>query len=216
MTLTTSPPAGSYLGVTISRVSNHGQYAGVVNFNDCFAVVGGNCQGTLTRADGSSWLDDGFLEGQLFQINGSGPLYKIQALTGTHVQTLVVTVAVHDAITGAESVAKLPFAGTGTTTATLKQWAAQVAFTSGNWFVPLGIPVLADPYYNVPSGNATLLEFPKVPHLLSSIRGPLSVEGADPGNDHTQLQMAVMLPAETNALPLASAFSRPSRSRSTC
>ena len=40
-----------------------------------------------------------------------------------------------------------------------------------------------------------------MPHLLSAIKGPLSVEGADPGNDHTQLQMAVMLPHETDALP---------------
>ena len=207
MTFTTALGAGPTTGVTISRVSNHGQYTGVVNFNDCaykIPALTGNCVGTLTRADGSSWLDDGFLEGQMFQINGTGPLYKIQALQGTtptKVDILVVTVAVHDPVTGAESVAKLPFAGIGSTTATLQQWAAQVDFTSGNWFVPLGIPVLADPYYNVATGSANLLEFPKVPHLLSAIKGPLSVDGADPGNDHTQLQMAVMLPHETNTLP---------------
>jgi hypothetical protein len=204
ITLTSAPAAGSYSAVTINRIVNHGLFTGLVNYNDCAAMVAGHCQGTLTRADGSSWLDDGFLEGQMFQINGVGPLYKIQALAGTvstKVDILVVTTAVHDPSTDAESVAKLPFAGMGSTTATLRQWGAQTTFTAANWFVPEAIPVLADPYYNVPSSNASLLEFPKVPHLLSSIRGPLSVEGADPGNDHTQLQMAVMLPHETDALP---------------
>ena len=39
--------------------------------------------GTLTRADGSSWLDDGFLEGQNFKITGFATLLKVQALSGT-------------------------------------------------------------------------------------------------------------------------------------
>src|SRR5712692_8402073 len=206
------PLAAGPSSVTISRVTNHGQFTGILNYNDCaLHDPAGNCLGTLTRPDNASWLDDGFLEGQLFCINPTslmpptcpGSLFKIQALTGDHVQTLVVTAAVHDPVNGGETVQGLPFlAPSGTTsTVTLKQWAAETTFDQVNWSVPLGVPVLADPFYNVPSSNANRLEFPKVPHLLSAIRGPLSVEGADPGNDHTQLQFPVMLPNEKNAPP---------------
>ena len=207
---------GSASCVTLSRVVNQGLATVAVNYNSCAVMVGGNCIGTLTRVDGSSWLDDGFLEGQLIQINGGSNLYKIQALTGTtstKVDVLAVTAAVFNATTGAESVATLPFSGTGTTTVTLREWSAEVTFTgpvvngggtvtnAGNWFVPVSIPVVADPYYNVPAGNTHLLEFPKVPHLLSSIEGPLSVEGGPTGNEHATLNMAVMLPGESNGLP---------------
>src|SRR5262249_52885656 len=47
--------------------------------------------GTLTRTDGSSWLDSGFLEGQLFQLSGAGApgglvnkTFKIDLITGTN------------------------------------------------------------------------------------------------------------------------------------
>ncbi len=82
--------------VTLSRVVNQGLYSGSVIYNSCASMVNNACVGTLTRSDGSSWLDDGFLEGQLFQINGAGPLFKIQALTGTtasKVDVLQVTTA---------------------------------------------------------------------------------------------------------------------------
>src|SRR5258708_5470746 len=204
LTLNASPGNGDYPNLTISRLVNHGLYnhVGKLTFNNCAADVNGNLVGSIPRDDHSSWLDDGFLEGQLFQVNGSGRLYRIQALLGTtstRVDILMVTAATHDPTTGVESVG-VPFAN-GDYSATLTQWAPQVTFTSANWYIADAIPVVADPYYNVPAGNANQLFFPKVPHLLSSIKGPLSVDGADPGNDHTALQMAVMLPHETNALP---------------
>jgi len=176
-----SPPGGLHNNTTVNRIVNHGLFTGNVTF-----AIDGSGHGTITRADNSSWLDDGFLEGQIFQIDGAGS-FKIQALTGNNVQTLVVTAM------GAIGLANGSY--------TFTQWAAEVTFTSGNWYVPVAIPVVADPHFNVPSSNTNQLFFPKVPHLLANIKGPLSVEGADPGNDHTTLQMAVQLPHETNALP---------------
>src|SRR4029077_11166860 len=64
LTLQTAPAPGTYTGVDISK------------FLD-----------TLVRTDGSSWLDSGFLEGQLFEITGdpafAGKMFKIELITGT-------------------------------------------------------------------------------------------------------------------------------------
>ena len=46
--------------------------SGLVTFNPGAITINGAREGTITRADSSSWLDSGFLEGQLFQINGGG------------------------------------------------------------------------------------------------------------------------------------------------
>ncbi|HEY5224284.1 MAG TPA: hypothetical protein VIJ18_14705 [Microbacteriaceae bacterium] len=187
MTLNVGLAGGSYTGVTIARIVNAGAFTGPVIFN---ALAG-----TLTRADGSSWLDDGFLEGQIFKIGASGVMLKIHALTGTtstRVDVLTVTdPAALAAVLGAS----------GPMTLTLTQWAAQITFTPGNWWMPVAIPLLADPKYNVPAGNTSLLSFPKTPHLLSNIRGPLSVEGGPTVDNHAALQLPVMLPGEGNSVP---------------
>ena len=65
--------------------------------------------------------------------------------------------------------------------------------------MPTTIPVVADPYFNVSAANAKLLEFPKVPHLLSAIKGPLSVQGGPTGNEHAVINAPVMLPQESNS-----------------
>ena len=68
--------------------------------------------------------------------------------------------------------------------------------------MPVDIPVLADPYYKLPPGTSQLKKFPKVPHLLSHILGPLQVEGASTaGNTYGALALPVMLPHEKNAAP---------------
>ncbi len=71
ITLTTALPAvfagcaGGASCVTLGKVVNQGIFSGLVNYDGCASMVNGACVGTLTRVDGSSWLDDGFLEGQL-------------------------------------------------------------------------------------------------------------------------------------------------------
>jgi hypothetical protein len=72
MTLTSAPAAGTYNATSISRIVNHGLFSGGVTFG----VDGTTGLGTITRSDHSSWLDDGFLEGQSFKIDGSATFYR--------------------------------------------------------------------------------------------------------------------------------------------
>ncbi len=192
--------------VTIGQVVNQGLYTGNVSINACAtSVMVGSTKtctsATITRTDGSSWLDDGFLEGQLFQLNGAGPLFKVQALTGTtqnEVNILTITNA-DFSTAGAESATALnDIATVASGVVTFREWAPELTFNANNWYVPVSIPVLADPYYS-DAANANLLEFPKTPHLLSNIEGPLSVEGGPTGDVNAALHAAVMLPREKNS-----------------
>jgi hypothetical protein len=45
------------------------------------------------------------------------------------------------------------------------------------------IPLVADPYFDIQPGHQNFREFPKRPHVLSGIRGPLSVEGGTTSAD---------------------------------
>src|SRR5258708_25381639 len=143
LTLNASPGAGDYPNLTISRLVNHGLYnhVGKLTFNNCAAIVNGNCVGSITRDDHSSWLDDGFLEGQLVHVNGSGRRYRIQALLGptsTRVAILMATAATHDPTTGVESVG-VPFAN-GDYSPTLTHRAPHVPLPTPNCYIPHPIP----------------------------------------------------------------------------
>ena len=67
------PAAGTYTGALISRVVSLGLYTGDVDYD--------SATGTLTRTDGTSWLDSGFLEGQLIKIGADATLYKIELIS---------------------------------------------------------------------------------------------------------------------------------------
>src|SRR5262249_41370341 len=117
--------------------AQHGLYTGLITWDSATR--------TLTRTDGSSWLDDGFLEGQLVRFNGaaSGDVYKVQRIHGTlgsRLDQLTLT------LTGAA-----PVLANGPVTVTL--WAPQVTFTSANWWQPVTVTVAADPGY-VPQPGA--------------------------------------------------------------
>src|SRR5262249_27775575 len=132
MILTTAPAAGgTFTSAFISRIVNKGLYTGRIAYDAA--------AGTLTRTDGTSWLDDGFLEGQLFQItglSGAAATYKIESITGTGPNKLdVLTLTGHPA---------LPSGVSGTATLTVTQWAAVATFTPTNWYVPVTVNLLAD------------------------------------------------------------------------
>ena len=174
---------GGRIALAPVGVAGHGLYDGAVAYDAA--------AGTLRRADGSSWLDDGFLEGQLFQLGGGGPLFKIQALTGSdpsRVDILRVT-----ARTSLGTV--LP--GSGVADVQLVQWAAVTQFDAGDWWQPVTVPVLADPTYELAPGALSTISFPKAPHLLGAIRGPLLVVGGAQAGDQS-FSPAVMLPIERN------------------
>src|SRR4029079_16274435 len=85
--------------------------------------------GFLTRTDGKSWLDSGFIEGQLIQIAGVAGTFKIEFIT--------------DAVSGSGKLDKAiltaprPSDGTiaaSSSSATVLQYAAVATITTLNWF----------------------------------------------------------------------------------
>ena len=80
LTLTTAPPtAGTFNGVTIASLTEQGTYTGTTGH----AISYDFATGSLTRTDGTSWLDSGFLEGQLIKISGDPTLYKINSFSSS-------------------------------------------------------------------------------------------------------------------------------------
>src|SRR5205814_3224740 len=121
---------------------------------------------TLRRVDGTSWLDDGFFEGQLIKITGIGgdKIEKIDLITGTGPKKLDLLVLTdHPAGLPGDVVGysgRLGAIGTDVTSATLTvtQMAARVTFTppsplankdTGNWFTKVTIPVIGDPWFDI-------------------------------------------------------------------
>jgi Ca2+-binding RTX toxin-like protein len=163
----------------------NGRYTGSVTWNATTR--------TLTRTDGGSWLDDGFLEGQLLRFNDAtnGDVYKIQRIDGSAVGKLDQLTLTS---TGAAPV--LPN-GTVPVTVTVTRWAAQVTFTAANWHDAVTVTLTADPDYVLPQAAQNLKVFAKRPHLLSGLQGPLQVEGGTTSADRS-LRAAFVLPGEKN------------------
>ena len=126
--------AGTLTAATISRMVNRGLYTGAVTYDAATNAV--------VRNDGSTWLADGFVEGQRVRIT-TGPNagdYKIALIDGPAgaygtVMHLTLEAAIDDAAGG---------------DVTVTQLAAAVTFTAGNFYtaqtVTLGRrPVLRRP-----------------------------------------------------------------------
>ena len=189
ITLTTSLPftAASPNDVIISQLQEKGTYTGSVNHTLSFQTIPGVGK-TIVRDDGLSWLDAGFLEGMLFKVSGDLTLYKVQAFVNVKGGTLNGLVLTADPAFTLSSINPM---------ATLTQWAAYVTFNATNWYQPVTVPLLADPYWVVAPGLQNLRTFPKQQHRLDQIRGPLSVEGGTTTADRS-LHAAVLLPGEGN------------------
>ena len=78
----------------------------------------------------------------------------------------------------------------------------------GDWYQPITVPIVADPFFQLAPGRENLRTFGKQPHLLSGIRGPLAVEGGTTAADRS-LQAAVLLPGEDNRPPFRVAAQPP-------
>ena len=197
LTLTAAPPsAGTFNTVSIASLTEQGTYTGItagghtISYN--FAA------GTLTRDDGTSWLDSGFVEGQLIKIGGDPTIYKINSFSsanGGNLNVLQLT-----------STAK-PVSGSVASTATVVQWAAVVTFTTSNWYQPVTVPLVADVNFQLAPGRQNLKVFAKQQHILSGIAGPLSVEGGTTSANRS-LHAAVLLPGEGNG-PLFAVAAQP-------
>jgi Ca2+-binding RTX toxin-like protein len=177
---TPTPPAAALPAAVLSRIVTRGLYTGDLTYDAA--------TGTVHRTDGQSWLDAGFLEGQLVTIGSSAQRYKIQLISSS-------TSGALDLMT-LTTLARPPTALSGILT--VMQWAAVVTFDSTNWWQPVTVDLVADPYYVLQPGQENLTSFSKRPHLLSGIRGPLAVEGGTTASDRS-LRPAVLLPGEGNA-----------------
>ena len=108
----------------------------------------------ITRTDGSSWLADGFLEGQWVRVPGAGD-FKIAIIRGFN--------ATNDETIEFTSTGALP--ALGTVTLTISRVAAFATFTSTNWYVPQSVVLVEDTAFAVPlvftlsdGGRALLLD----------------------------------------------------------
>ena len=171
--------AGTATGATLSRMVNRGLYTGAVTYDAATNAV--------VRNDGSTWLADGFVEGQRVRIT-TGPNagdYKVALIDGpAGAYGTVMHLTLERAIV----------AGAGGIV-TVTQLAAAVTFTAGNFYTAQTVTLAADPFFDVPSFRENVKPFPVLPHLLTRLRGPLVVEGGVTGADRT-LQPALKLPGE--------------------
>src|SRR5260370_6252168 len=185
LTLTTPAPVpATFTGVAISKLTEQGVYTGTLGHTVSYNAA----TGELTRNDGTSWLDSGFIEGQLIKISGDPAvgIYKIQSFSsvrGCNLNRMKLTSAGKPVSIDANP--------------TITQWAAPVTLSTINRFQQVDVPLLADVNYLLAPGRENLKVFSKQPHTLSGIRGPLSVEGGTTNADRS-LHAAVLLPGEGN------------------
>ena len=186
--------AGTNVPTAIYRLVRQGLWTGGVTAaadaepGDPSAVGGRR----ITRTDSSSWLADGFLEGQRVRVTNAGDPtqyvdLKIAVIRGTNAtkdQTLQFT-----------GEGTTPSWWTSLTQVTVNRLAAIATFTSTNWYVEQSIVLKADPLFAVPLVRSGVKTFPASLHLLSNLRGPLAVEGGVTGADRS-LKNGVKLPGE--------------------
>ena len=197
-TLSTAGTFGPFAGapgsapVTLSRVVPAGLFTGAGSYSTGTDPISGQTVGIITRSDGGSWLDNGFLEGQLIQFaNLPGVTYKIQSIFGSSAGKLDELSVTAASIPGMP--ASSPALG-------ITEYAPVITFDSSNWYMPVTVTVSADPSFAISAARANLTVFPKTPHYLAGIRGPLEVDGGTGGEQHS-LTAAVTLPHEFNTPP---------------
>ena len=146
----------------------------------------------IIRTGGGSWLAEGFLEGQTIRVKVGAATadFKIERIGGT-------AEGLND-ILRLRAVDNLGGLGYGLKTAEIVRLVAQASFDSANWHEDLTITVQADLNFEVGPDRQNVKEFAVQPHLLSELRGPLSVEGGVSGADRSLVQ-AILLPKEANA-----------------
>ena len=145
----------------------------------------------ITRTDGSGWLAAGFLEGQRISIDGAGN-YKIAVIRGTNA-TQDDTLELSDAV-------GLPALATGVHT--ISRIAPIMTFTAADFATARTVVLSADSHFQVPLSRAGVKPFAQAPHFLSSLHGPLAVEGGVSGADRS-LKTGVKLAGEKDGPPFA-------------
>ncbi len=171
--------------VVLSALARQGLWEGDASFDGSLRQ--------LIRTDDSSWLADGFLEGQRVRVthDASGLFVdlKIALIRGDNATT--------DEKLEFTAEGALPAWWSGDASVTVTRLAAVANFTTANWFAQQTVVLQADVHYDVPPTRDGVKVFPVQTHLLSKLRGPLAVEGGVTGADRS-LQNGLKLPGETD------------------
>ena len=118
------------LPVTLAEVVPSGLFTGAVTYTTGTDPTSGHVVGIVTRTDGGSWLDNGFLEGQLVQFSGVTGTFKIQTIFGSTLSQLSVTAA------------SIPGMLPSSASLSVTEVAPVVTFDSTDWYQPVTVTCL--------------------------------------------------------------------------
>jgi len=202
--------AGTDVVATISRLVREGLWQGAVTTAAAAEPTDPSALGgrRITRSDGTSWLADGFLEGQRVRVTNAANTsqfvdLKIAVIRGTN--------ATFDETLQFTAEGATPSWWLTATSVVVTRLAAVATFTTSNWFDEQTVLLKADPLFALPLVRSGVKVFPASEHLLSNLRGPLAVEGGVTGADRS-LVNGVKLPGEKDG-PLFSIATQAPESR---
>ena len=176
------PDDGDHEDITVGNLDFVGEWSGEVD------VTSGGGIHRIRRIDGSGWLADGFVEGQWIRFNDDPTLtFKIAIIRGAN--------ATFDDILELTQDPANPAPPVGVQVAKVDVVAAVAVFTVDDWFVQHEIVLEADDFFEVPLVRTGAKTYPASRHVLSRIRGPISIEGGVGLTDRS-LQRGVKLPGE--------------------
>ena len=187
ITLTEATGAsGTFSGAIVSKLVLQGLWTGAATFD--------TVNRRLVRADGASFLADGFLEGQRVRVcttdGATCADFKIGVVRGDN--------ATQDDKLEFTSEGAFPFnAGASVTVTRL----AAVATFSGDvnaanaWYKQQRIEYVADSAYSLAPGRENLVQLAASAHLLTNLLGPLTIDGGV-GPDDRSLRNGVKLAGE--------------------
>ena len=146
----------------------------------------------VTRSDGSSWLGDGFLEGQRVRVYNAADSsqfvdLKIAVIRGSN--------ATQDDTLQFTAEGATPGWWLTASSLSVVRLGAVATFNQTNWYQEQTVVLKADPGYALPLVRQGSKTYPATTHRLSAIQGPVSVEGGGTGADRS-LRSAVKLPGE--------------------
>ncbi len=188
-----SDPITQADGVALSHLTRQGLYQGSLDVDTLNRLI--------TRTDASGWLQDGFLEGQRIRVSdgNNSAEFKIAIIRGDNPSKD------HSIQFTAEGT--LPAWLTGTLDLTVSRIAALISFSddpadANAWYQQQNLELEADPLFTPPATRDGVKEFPVAAHLLSNLRGPLTLEGGVAGSNRS-LHNGLKLPGEADAYLIA-------------
>ena len=203
----TTAASGSFTGAVISKLVREGLWQGTVSVvtsgtaTDC-APAAATCRQIVRTIDplnpvASSWLADGFLEGQRVRVCQTGTTtcadFKIALLRGVERDAgREAAVHVRDDSAGVAHAAR----STSPSRGSPRSPRSPATTADANaWFKQQRIELRADTLYTLPPGRDNVKIFPVSTHLLSKLQGPLAVEGGPTAADRS-LRNGVKLAGE--------------------